>query len=130
MDPQDPIRTHQLMLDVAEQELGIQPILSSVEMASMAEPNRLGLITYLSQFYEAFKPPPPGVNCGVGYPTLSPSWDQLGASHSHTQYVPVPSVQHQWSSARSRCPLVAPKGPSSFSASCRRASSSLTSALR
>ncbi|XP_046788987.1 F-actin-monooxygenase MICAL1 isoform X2 [Gallus gallus] len=59
MDPQDPIRTHQLMLDVAEQELGIQPILSSVEMASMAEPNRLGLITYLSQFYEAFKPPPP-----------------------------------------------------------------------
>ena len=72
MDPQDPIRTHQLMLDVAEQELGIQPILSSAEMASMAEPNRLGLITYLSQFYEAFKPPPPGVNCGVGYPTLSP----------------------------------------------------------
>ncbi|XP_052558341.1 F-actin-monooxygenase MICAL1 isoform X1 [Tympanuchus pallidicinctus] len=59
MDPQDPIRTHQLMLDVAEQELGIQPILSSAEMASMAEPNRLGLITYLSQFYEAFKPPPP-----------------------------------------------------------------------
>lgn len=59
MDPQDPIRTHQLMLDVAEQELGIQPILSSAEMASMAEHNRLGLITYLSQFYEAFKPPPP-----------------------------------------------------------------------
>uniref|UniRef100_G3UQV1 Molecule interacting with CasL protein 1 n=1 Tax=Meleagris gallopavo TaxID=9103 RepID=G3UQV1_MELGA len=59
IDPQDPIRTHQLMLDVAEQELGIQPILSSAEMATMAESNRLGLITYLSQFYEAFKPPPP-----------------------------------------------------------------------
>ncbi|XP_010142071.1 PREDICTED: protein-methionine sulfoxide oxidase MICAL1 [Buceros rhinoceros silvestris] len=34
---------------------GIQPVLSSTEMATMAEPDRLGLITYLSQFYEAFK---------------------------------------------------------------------------
>ncbi|NWI68847.1 MICA1 monooxygenase, partial [Todus mexicanus] len=58
VDPQDPIRTHQMMLDTAEQELGIQPILSSAEMAAMAEPNRLGLITYLSQFYEAFKTSP------------------------------------------------------------------------
>ncbi|NXL91365.1 MICA1 monooxygenase, partial [Alectura lathami] len=58
MHGQDPIRTHQMMLDMAEQELGIQPVLSSTEMASMAEPDRLGLITYLSQFYEAFKPSP------------------------------------------------------------------------
>ncbi|XP_051495129.1 F-actin-monooxygenase MICAL1 isoform X2 [Apus apus] len=58
VDPQDPIRTHQMVLDVAEQELGIQPVLSSTEMATMAEPDRLGLITYLSQFYEAFKTSP------------------------------------------------------------------------
>ncbi|XP_064894509.1 F-actin-monooxygenase MICAL1 isoform X3 [Columba livia] len=58
VDPQDPIRTHQMMLDAAEQELGIQPVLSSAEMAAMAEPSRLGLITYLSQFYEAFKTSP------------------------------------------------------------------------
>ncbi|KAM7082514.1 F-actin-monooxygenase MICAL1 isoform 2-T2 [Ciconia maguari] len=58
VDPQDPIRTHQMMLDMAEQELGIQPVLSSIEMATMTEPNRLGLITYLSQFYEAFKTSP------------------------------------------------------------------------
>ncbi|KAM6114658.1 F-actin-monooxygenase MICAL1 [Phoenicopterus ruber ruber] len=58
VDPRDPIRTHQLMLDMAEQELGIQPVLSSAEMAAMAEPDRLGLITYLSQFYEAFKTAP------------------------------------------------------------------------
>ncbi|KAM9217253.1 F-actin-monooxygenase MICAL1 [Leptosomus discolor] len=56
--PQDPIQTHQMMLDMAEQELGIQPVLSSTEMATMAEPDRLGLITYLSQFYEAFKTSP------------------------------------------------------------------------
>ncbi|KAM6311085.1 F-actin-monooxygenase MICAL1 [Podargus strigoides] len=58
MDPKDPIRTHQMMLDMAEQELGIPPVLSSAEMATMAEPDRLGLITYLSQFYEAFKTSP------------------------------------------------------------------------
>ncbi|XP_025967646.2 F-actin-monooxygenase MICAL1 [Dromaius novaehollandiae] len=58
VDPLDPVRRHQTVLDAAEQELGIQPVLSSAEMASMAEPSRLGLITYLSQFYEAFKPSP------------------------------------------------------------------------
>uniref|UniRef100_A0A8C3KPH2 Molecule interacting with CasL protein 1 n=1 Tax=Calidris pygmaea TaxID=425635 RepID=A0A8C3KPH2_9CHAR len=58
VDPQDPVQTHQMMLDTAEQELGIQPVLSSTEMATMAEPDRLGLITYLSQFYEAFKTSP------------------------------------------------------------------------
>lgn len=71
VDPQDPIRTHQMMLDVAEQELGIQPVLSSTEMATMAEPDRLGLITYLSQFYEAFKTLP-GANFGVIYSILIP----------------------------------------------------------
>ncbi|KAM6040930.1 F-actin-monooxygenase MICAL1 isoform 1-T4 [Theristicus caerulescens] len=58
VDTQDPIRTHQMVLDMAEQELGIQPVLSSAEMATMADPSRLGLITYLSQFYEAFKTSP------------------------------------------------------------------------
>ncbi|KAM9268395.1 F-actin-monooxygenase MICAL1 [Morus bassanus] len=58
VDSRDPIRTHQMMLDTAEQDLGIQPVLSSAEMAAMAEPDRLGLITYLSQFYEAFKTSP------------------------------------------------------------------------
>ncbi|XP_064491825.1 F-actin-monooxygenase MICAL1 isoform X4 [Pseudopipra pipra] len=55
---QDAIQIHQMMLDMAEQELGIQPVLSSIEMATMTEPDHLGLITYLSQFYEAFKTSP------------------------------------------------------------------------
>lgn len=73
VDPQDPIQTHQMMLDTAEQELGIQPVLSSTEMAAMTEPNRLGLITYLSQFYEAFKTSP-GARFGRGFipPQASP----------------------------------------------------------
>uniref|UniRef100_K7FEY9 F-actin monooxygenase n=1 Tax=Pelodiscus sinensis TaxID=13735 RepID=K7FEY9_PELSI len=57
LDQHSPIGNNQLALDVAEQELGIPPVLSSPEMASVSEPNQLGLVTYLSQFYEAFKPP-------------------------------------------------------------------------
>nr|XP_028589772.1 F-actin-monooxygenase MICAL1-like [Podarcis muralis]XP_028589773.1 F-actin-monooxygenase MICAL1-like [Podarcis muralis]XP_028589775.1 F-actin-monooxygenase MICAL1-like [Podarcis muralis]XP_028589776.1 F-actin-monooxygenase MICAL1-like [Podarcis muralis] len=58
LNQNDPIGNNQLALDVAEQELGIPPVLSSTEMASMSEPQRLGLITYLSQFYDAFKNSP------------------------------------------------------------------------
>ncbi|XP_063034160.1 F-actin-monooxygenase MICAL1 [Melospiza melodia melodia] len=54
VDPQDAIQTHQMLLDVAEQELGIQPVLSSAEMATLTEPDCLDLITYLSHFYQIF----------------------------------------------------------------------------
>lgn len=73
IDPQDPIQIHQMMLDKAEQELGIQPVLSSAEMAAMAESDRLGLITYLSQFYEAFKTSPGVRFLGGVYPILCPT---------------------------------------------------------
>lgn len=58
VDPQDAIRTHQILLDIAEQELGIQPVLSSTEMATMTGPDRLDLITYLSHFYQVFRTSP------------------------------------------------------------------------
>ncbi|XP_059723734.1 F-actin-monooxygenase MICAL1 isoform X1 [Haemorhous mexicanus] len=54
IDPQDAIQTHQMLLDIAEQELGIQPVLSSAEMATLTEPDCLDLITYLSHFYQIF----------------------------------------------------------------------------
>ncbi|XP_039179205.1 F-actin-monooxygenase MICAL1 [Crotalus tigris] len=58
LDPNDPIGNNQLALDVAEQELGISPVLSSTEMASLSDDEQLGLITYLSQFYDAFRTAP------------------------------------------------------------------------
>lgn len=121
VDPQDPVGIHQLMLDTAEQELGIQPVLSSTEMASMAEPDRLGLITYLSQFYEAFKPSPgEGFRGGLSHPERPPgaSW-VLPAVRVRPQHVP--SAQRRRRSAGSRCPPAARGAPSSSSASCRRA---------
>uniref|UniRef100_A0A8D2JIJ1 Microtubule associated monooxygenase, calponin and LIM domain containing 1 n=1 Tax=Varanus komodoensis TaxID=61221 RepID=A0A8D2JIJ1_VARKO len=58
LDQNDPVGNNQLALDLAEQELGIPPILSSTEIASVSELEQLGLITYLSQFYDAFKTSP------------------------------------------------------------------------
>ncbi|XP_039941275.1 F-actin-monooxygenase MICAL1 isoform X1 [Hirundo rustica] len=58
VDPQDPVQIHQAMLDIAEQELGIQPVLSSAEMATMTGPDHLDLITYLSHFYQVFSTSP------------------------------------------------------------------------
>ncbi|XP_015505930.1 F-actin-monooxygenase MICAL1 isoform X1 [Parus major] len=58
VDPQDAVQTHQVMLDIAEQELGIQPVLSSAEMATMTGPDHLDLITYLSHFYQVFRNSP------------------------------------------------------------------------
>uniref|UniRef100_A0A8D0H3I5 Molecule interacting with CasL protein 1 n=1 Tax=Sphenodon punctatus TaxID=8508 RepID=A0A8D0H3I5_SPHPU len=58
LDHYDSIGNNRLALDLAEQELGIPPVLSSAEIASVSEPHQLGLITYLSQFHEAFKPSP------------------------------------------------------------------------
>uniref|UniRef100_A0A8D2QPX1 Molecule interacting with CasL protein 1 n=1 Tax=Zosterops lateralis melanops TaxID=1220523 RepID=A0A8D2QPX1_ZOSLA len=65
VDPRDAVRTHQTMLDIAEQELGIQPVLSSAEMATMTGPDHLDLITYLSHFYQVFR-------TSSGRSTLSP----------------------------------------------------------
>lgn len=48
--------------DLAEQELGIPPLMSVEEMSSAGEPDSLSMVMYLSQFYQLFKdtPPPAG----------------------------------------------------------------------
>ncbi|NXE67166.1 MICA3 monooxygenase, partial [Calcarius ornatus] len=72
VDPQDAVQTHQMLLDVAEQELGIQPVLSSAEMATLTEPDCLDLITYLSHFYQIF-----GTSPGAKF------WGDLSHSELH-----------------------------------------------
>ncbi|XP_033114344.1 F-actin-monooxygenase MICAL2-like, partial [Anneissia japonica] len=48
-------KNNQLAFDVAEQELGISPIMTGEEMATSKEPDRLSMVAYLSQFYDTFK---------------------------------------------------------------------------
>uniref|UniRef100_H3CCS2 F-actin monooxygenase n=1 Tax=Tetraodon nigroviridis TaxID=99883 RepID=H3CCS2_TETNG len=52
-----------LGLDLAEQELGICPLVSVEEMSSEGGPDWLSMVMYLSQFHQLFKdtPPPAGL---------------------------------------------------------------------
>lgn len=48
-------KNNQLAFDIAEKELGISPIMTGKEMASVGEPDKLSMVMYLTQFYEMFK---------------------------------------------------------------------------
>ena len=53
-----------LGFDVAEQELGISPLMTVDEMLSVREPDSLSMVVYLSQFYQLLKDsPPPAGEC-------------------------------------------------------------------
>ncbi|XP_051011236.1 F-actin-monooxygenase MICAL3 [Acomys russatus] len=55
LDEQNVEKTNQLAFDIAERELGISPIMTGKEMASVGEPDKLSMVMYLTQFYEMFK---------------------------------------------------------------------------
>ncbi|XP_052028856.1 F-actin-monooxygenase MICAL3 [Apodemus sylvaticus] len=55
LDEQNVENNNQLAFDIAEKELGISPIMTGKEMASVGEPDKLSMVMYLTQFYEMFK---------------------------------------------------------------------------
>ncbi|XP_026929668.1 F-actin-monooxygenase MICAL3 isoform X19 [Acinonyx jubatus] len=55
LDEQNVEKNNQLAFDIAEKELGISPIMTGKEMASVGEPDKLTMVMYLTQFYEMFK---------------------------------------------------------------------------
>lgn len=66
LDEQNVEKNNQLAFDIAEKELGISPIMTGKEMASVGEPDKLSMVMYLTQFYEMFKDslPSSGKGCG------------------------------------------------------------------
>ncbi|KAM7396257.1 hypothetical protein PAMP_019314 [Pampus punctatissimus] len=58
LNEEDVAGNNQLAFDVAEQQLGIQPVTTGKEMAAEAEPDKLLMVLYLSKFYEAFRNSP------------------------------------------------------------------------
>ncbi|XP_075753174.1 F-actin-monooxygenase MICAL3 isoform X24 [Pelodiscus sinensis] len=55
LDERNVEKNNQLAFDIAEKELGISPIMTGKEMASVGEPDKLSMVMYLTQFYEMFK---------------------------------------------------------------------------
>ncbi|XP_012938607.1 protein-methionine sulfoxide oxidase mical3b [Aplysia californica] len=54
----DIVANNRLAFSVAERELGIPPVMSGEDMARHELPDKLTMISYLSQFYEVFKHQP------------------------------------------------------------------------
>ncbi|XP_060047378.1 F-actin-monooxygenase MICAL3 isoform X25 [Erinaceus europaeus] len=55
LEEQNVEKNNQLAFDIAEKELGISPIMTGKEMASVGEPDKLSMVMYLTQFYQMFK---------------------------------------------------------------------------
>ncbi|XP_058161706.1 F-actin-monooxygenase MICAL2 isoform X6 [Dasypus novemcinctus] len=58
LNEDDAVENNQLAFDVAEREFGIPPVTTGKEMASTQEPDKLGMVMYLSKFYELFRGTP------------------------------------------------------------------------
>ncbi len=55
LDPAAWAENNQLAFDLLEQELGLPPAMTGRELASSRNPDRLAMISYLSQVYELFR---------------------------------------------------------------------------
>lgn len=74
LDEQNVEKNNQLAFDIAEKELGISPIMTGKDMASVGEPDKLSMVMYLTQFYEMFKDslPSSGKGCAQHPPSPPP----------------------------------------------------------
>jgi len=69
LDPSDVAGNCQLAFDVASRDLGVAPVMTGEELAAARRPDKLTIVSYLTQLYEQFKKqrPPSGKHiCKAG----------------------------------------------------------------
>lgn len=54
LDENHIVANNQLAFDILEKEMGIPPVMTAAEMAEGAVPDKLTMLSYLSQIYETF----------------------------------------------------------------------------
>ena len=55
LNPKEVAKNNQLGFDLAEKEFGISPVMTGEEMEECDVPDRLVMLSYLSQFYDYFR---------------------------------------------------------------------------
>ncbi|XP_067012830.2 uncharacterized protein Mical isoform X2 [Anabrus simplex] len=55
LKPEDVAKNNQLAFDTLERELGIPPVMTGLEMEQCDVPDKLSMLSYLSQVYDAFR---------------------------------------------------------------------------
>ncbi|GFY40700.1 protein-methionine sulfoxide oxidase mical3a [Trichonephila inaurata madagascariensis] len=55
LDPENIAKNNQLAFDICEKELGIPPVMTGQEMTECAVPDKLTMVSYISQVYDSFR---------------------------------------------------------------------------
>ena len=63
----DVCQNNQLAFDKAQEEFGISPVMTGEDMANCEKPDKLTIVSYLSQFHDIFKKqrPASGMSYGI-----------------------------------------------------------------
>ncbi|CAC5400257.1 MICAL [Mytilus coruscus] len=54
LDPSNPFRTMEMVVNIAQRELGIYPVITVSKMVNCSSENEVEMVSYLSQFYQLF----------------------------------------------------------------------------
>ncbi|XP_035219967.1 F-actin-monooxygenase MICAL2-like isoform X2 [Stegodyphus dumicola] len=85
LDPENVAKNNQLAFDICEKELGIPPVMTGQEMAECSVPDKLTMVSYISQVYESFR----GEIPVIGYPKINANEERTASPNKQLHSTPL-----------------------------------------